>query len=100
MIYLVKVYFLPYQIKRMKKFILETSDKYPIAITSFGENNATKKIIVISSAIGVKQTFYAKYATYLANKGYLVFTYDYRGIGDSKPKKLKDFKAHFTDWAD
>ena len=84
----------------MKTFQIDTSDGFKIAVTSFGENNATKKIIVISSAIGVKQTFYAKYATYLANKGYLVFTYDYRGIGDSKPKKLKDFEAHFTDWAD
>ncbi|WP_314244480.1 alpha/beta fold hydrolase [Empedobacter tilapiae] len=84
----------------MKEFILETSDKYPIAVTSFGENNATNKIIVISSAIGVKQTFYAKYATYLANKGYLIFTYDYRGIGESKPDKMKDFHAHFIDWAD
>ena len=84
----------------MKVFQIETSDQYKIAVTSFGENNATNKIIVISSAIGVKQTFYAKYATYLANKGFLVFTYDYRGIGDSKPEKMKGFRAHFTDWAD
>lgn len=55
---------------------------------------------MISSAIGVKQSFYTKFAIYLANKGYLVFTYDYRGIGDSKPKNLKNFKANFIDWAD
>ncbi|QES91847.1 hypothetical protein F0358_03525 [Empedobacter brevis] len=84
----------------MKTFQVETSDGFKIAATSFGENNATKKIIVISSAIGVKQSFYTKYATFLANKGYLVFTYDYRGIGDSKPKKMKGFEAHFIDWAD
>ena len=90
----------------MKTFQIDTSDGFKIAVTSFGENNATKKIIVISSAIGVKQTFYAKYATYLANKGYLVFTYDYRGIGDSKPKKLKDLSPNeifysiteFSEW--
>ena len=61
----------------MKVFQIETSDQYKIAVTSFGENNATNKIIVISSAIGVKQTFYAKYATYLANKGFLVFSYSF-----------------------
>jgi predicted alpha/beta hydrolase len=84
----------------MKTLSIETSDGYKIAATSFGENNATNKIIVISSAIGVKQSFYSKYATYLANKEYLVFTYDYRGIGESKPEKMKDFEAHFIDWAD
>ncbi|CAM3221072.1 hypothetical protein EMST110833_02030 [Empedobacter stercoris] len=52
---------------------------------------------MISSAIGVKQSFYTKFAIYLANKGYLVFTYDYRGIGDSKPNNLKNFKANFID---
>lgn len=84
----------------MKTFPVKTSDEYTITATAFGEQNATNKIIVISSAIGVKQVFYAKYATYLANKGYLVFTYDYRGIGESKPPKLKNFSAHFIDWAD
>ncbi len=84
----------------MKTFSVETSDGYKITATSFGENNATNKIIVISSAIGIKQSFYTKYATYLANKGFLVFTYDYRGIGESKPEKMKDFEAHFIDWAD
>ena len=84
----------------MKAFSLETSDKFPIAVTSFGDTNSTNKIIVISSAIGVPQKFYSKFATYLANKGYLVFTYDYRGIGQSKPKSLKSFNAEFIDWAD
>lgn len=84
----------------MKSFQIETSDKFLIAVTSFGENNSTNKIIVISSAIGVPQKFYTKFATYLANKGYLVFTYDYRGIGQSKPKSFKGFQAEFIDWAD
>ena len=84
----------------MKTFTIETSDGYAISATSFGEPTTTNKIIVISSAIGVKQSFYKNFATYLSNKGYLVFTYDYRGIGESKPAKLKDFEANLIDWAD
>jgi len=84
----------------MKTLTIEASDQFPIAVTSFGENNAANKIIVISSAIGVPQKFYIKFATFLANKGFLVFTYDYRGIGQSKPKSLKGFNANFIDWAD
>ena len=30
----------------MKTFQIDTSDGFKIAVTSFGENNATKKIIV------------------------------------------------------
>ncbi|MFV0207741.1 hypothetical protein OBK13_00805 [Empedobacter falsenii] len=43
----------------MKTFFVETFDKFKLSVTSFGENNATNKIIVISSAIGVKQSFYS-----------------------------------------
>ena len=84
----------------MNAFTLDTSDNFSIAVTSFGNANSLNKIIVISSAIGVPQKFYFKYATYLSTKGYLVFTYDYRGIGQSKPKSLKGFKAEFIDWAE
>lgn len=83
----------------MNTFTIMTSDNYPIVVTPYGINNSTNHIIVISSAIGVPQTFYTKFAIYLANKGFLVFTYDYRGIGQSKPKHLEKLNANFSDWA-
>lgn len=83
----------------MSNFTINTSDQYPIAVKSYGKEISSNRIIVISSAIGVPQTFYTKFAIYLANKGFLVFTYDYRGIGDSKPKNLGKLNATFSDWA-
>jgi predicted alpha/beta hydrolase len=34
----------------------------------------------------------------MANDGYIVILFDYRGIGGSRPKILKGFKAYLRDW--
>jgi predicted alpha/beta hydrolase len=48
--------------------------------------------------MGVKRRYYAKYAAFLAEQGFHVITYDYRGIGDSRNGSLRGFKAGFRDW--
>ena len=45
------------------------------------------------------QTYYAKFAIYLAARGFSVLTFDYRGIGRSRPAALRGFKARMRDWA-
>ena len=55
--------------------------------------------VVIHAASGVRQDYYAKFAAYLAVRGFSVLTFDYRGIGRSRPKSLRGFKAHMRDWA-
>jgi len=47
----------------------------------------------------VPRKIYRAFAQYLAQRGSLVVTYDYRGTGGSRPKSLKGFKATMTDWA-
>ena len=42
---------------------------------------------------------YRGFATYLAGRGSVVLTYDYRGIGGSRPASLKGFAATMSDWA-
>ena len=39
--------------------------------------------VQMQSAAGVPQGFYAKFASYLAGRGFTVLTFDYRGIGRS-----------------
>ncbi len=56
------------------------------------------KMVIINSATGVSKDIYHHFATYLAENGYEVLTYDYRGIAASRPKKLRGFKASFTCW--
>ncbi|HEY5806337.1 MAG TPA: alpha/beta fold hydrolase [Povalibacter sp.] len=56
-------------------------------------------IVIVPSAMGVAQSYYARFAQWLAGQGYLVVTFDYRGVGLSAPPSLRDFKADIFDWA-
>jgi len=60
-----------------------------------------KASVVIAAAMGVRQDFYAPFATWLAKQGLRVTTFDYRGVGASLPKSqqgLRGFKADLFDW--
>jgi predicted alpha/beta hydrolase len=55
--------------------------------------------IVVASATGVPQGFYQNFAQRAASRGFEVITFDYRGIGESAPTKLRGFKVDYRDWA-
>ncbi|WP_171044198.1 alpha/beta hydrolase family protein [Pseudoalteromonas aurantia] len=61
---------------------------------------ATKNgpLVVINSALGVKQEFYFPLAKYLANKGFSVITWDPRGIGLSSQHDVRHDKSRLRDW--
>ncbi|MEM7039578.1 MAG: alpha/beta fold hydrolase [Bacteroidota bacterium] len=59
-----------------------------------------KDIVVVVPAIGVKKKFYEKFARYLAGENIGVYTFDYSGIGSSKPQSLRGFKATVSDWGE
>lgn len=54
--------------------------------------------LIINSAMGVKRRYYDAFARYAAERGISVVTYDYRGIGDSRPPSLRGFPATMTAW--
>lgn len=56
--------------------------------------------IQINSGTGIPQRFYSHFAAYLTGKGYVTVTFDYRGIGQSKPMKLRGFKATNFEWGE
>lgn len=56
--------------------------------------------VVLNSATAVPQTYYAVFAEYLSAHGWRVLTYDYRGIGGSRPATLRGFDATMTSWAE
>lgn len=49
--------------------------------------------------MGVPQRFYQPFATWLAEQGVAVMTFDWRGTGESAPRQLRGFQASITDWA-
>jgi predicted alpha/beta hydrolase len=83
----------------MKEYLrIVTTDGFVLSATRFSPENPASKVVLINSATGVKQKFYASFAAYLAKEGYTVYTYDYRGVGHSRPKTLRGFNASMRDW--
>jgi predicted alpha/beta hydrolase len=83
-------------------------DEYPLAATLFLPRGAKRHAVLISSATATPRKIYRRFAAYLALQGCAVLTYDYRGVGgsrpasrqgDHQPRPLAGFRASMADWA-
>ncbi|CUI78474.1 alpha/beta fold hydrolase [Achromobacter xylosoxidans] len=59
-----------------------------------------RPVVVINAATSVRCRYYARFAAYLHQHGFDVLTYDYRGIGESRPASLRGFQASWMDWGE
>lgn len=86
----------------MTEFTFPAKDNYPLSATLFksASGKDSDKAVLISAAAGVNRKYYNRYAAYLSENNFHVVTYDYRGIGGSRPKNLRGFKASITDWGE
>jgi predicted alpha/beta hydrolase len=70
----------------------------------YAAERAACAAVLIAGAMGVKQDYYAEFAAWLAQQGFTALTFDYRGIGESRPQamqhSLRGFDADLFDWAD
>ena len=74
-------------------------DGYALAATVFSPAARPRRAALINSATAVPRKIYRGFAAYLAGQGFAVVTYDYRGIGGSRPASLRGFKVRMRDWA-
>ena len=56
--------------------------------------------VVVNPATGVLARYYHRYARFLTEHGFDVLTYDYRGIGASRPKTLRGCHYRWSDWGE
>lgn len=77
---------------------IAASDGYPLAATLY-RGNSNDTVVLINSATAVPRRFYQRFASWLQQHGWTAVTYDYRGIGDSRPASLRGFDARMRDWA-
>jgi predicted alpha/beta hydrolase len=74
-----------------------------IAVRVYEPGASPRASVVIGGAMGVRQAFYEPFARWLAQQGLCVWTFDYRGSGDSRPggssASLRGFEADLFDWA-
>lgn len=73
-------------------------DGYKLAATVYTPETSNGRAVVVNSAMGVKRGYYHKYATFLASRGFAVLTYDYRGVGGSRPASLRGSTIRLRDW--
>lgn len=59
-----------------------------------------RPVVVISPATSVRCRYYARFAAWLAAQGIDALTFDYRGIGESRPARLRGFRAGWADWGE
>lgn len=74
-------------------------DGYALGARRFGGELAGP-YVVIAGATAVRQAYYARFAAWLALRGFTVLTFDYRGVGESRPKSMRGFEARMSDWGE
>lgn len=87
----------------MDAFEFKAADGFTLQGRLYGDLAQCTSALLIVPAMGVPQRFYGDFAEWLASQGHAVMSFDYRGIGASRPSQLKhSLKGFDTDidtWA-
>jgi predicted alpha/beta hydrolase len=82
-------------------FTLQAADGYTIKGFSWrhpASGRDTRPVVIINPATSVRCRYYFRFAVFLFKHGFDVITFDYRGIGESRPATLRGFDAGWIDW--
>lgn len=76
------------------------ADGYSLGGFLWSSGDTSRPVVIIASATSVRCRYYARFASYLHGHGYDVLTFDYRGIGESRPESLRNLDADWSDWGE
>ena len=87
---------------KARAFRIAATDGENLHATCFAPENGHElpMVAVINAGAGIPATYYRRFAERLADLGIVTITYDYRGIGPSRPVKLRGFRATIKDWGE
>ncbi len=77
---------------------IRTERNRALAATVYRSKNEIKVAVMIAPATGIKRQFYHNFATYLAEQGFGVLTFDNEGIGESLTTELTKCDASLISW--
>ena len=87
--------------RAFRELTLHAADGFALGARRYGDAACARAGIVIAPAMGVPQSYYADFAAWLAAQGYAVLSFDYRGIGASRPAgSLREVRADVVTWAE
>ena len=78
---------------------IETKNGHRLSSTFYSPEGEIKGAVLIVPAMGVAQQYYASFASWLTQQGYMAVTFDYSGVGLSQSGHLRDSDVTITDWA-
>ena len=82
---------------------IPATDGVPLAASFYApavEDGTAAGTVVIAAATGVRRHYYDAFARALAGEGFRVVTFDYRGIGGSRPPSLRGYAASARQWGE
>ena len=79
---------------------ITAADGFALGATEFLPDATPRGVVVINAATAVRRRYYDRFAEFLASHRFAVLTYDYRGIGDSRPERLRGFQATMAEWGE
>lgn len=89
----------PHQAPAFNAIEMPAVDGVPLAARHFAPTGRARGAVLVAGAMGVPQTFYAPFATWLAASGYHALTFDFRGSGLSRHGTLRGLEADIVTWA-
>ncbi len=82
----------------------QSRDGFALSGHLYGDPATARAGLLIAPAMGVEQRYYADFALWMAAQGWLVMSFDYRGMGASRPAdmrhSLKGLDADIRTWAE
>ncbi|QEA13284.1 alpha/beta hydrolase family protein [Comamonas flocculans] len=75
-----------------------TGSGAPVAVKCFEGAGAARASVVIGNAVGVHQRYYQDFAAWLAAQGWRVYTFDWRGQGESLAGSMRSARPTMQDW--
>ncbi|MCC6948485.1 MAG: alpha/beta fold hydrolase [Bradyrhizobiaceae bacterium] len=84
---------------KQTELTIPARDGFPLAATRRSPAGTPIATALIAPATAVPRGFYGRFAAYLAEQGFDVLDFDYRGVGGSRPKSLRGFRGRMRDWA-
>lgn len=79
---------------------LEAPDGYPLAARLYHPDAEARATVVILGGTGIPQRYYRRFAQALTHHDLEVLTVDYRGIGASRPPRMRNFHCTYRHWLD
>jgi predicted alpha/beta hydrolase len=79
---------------------IAATDGHPLAAHRYDppDSAGPKASVVIAPAMAISQGFYAGFARWLAQRGYVAWTFDYRGTGESLRGGKRGAPGSLADW--